>query len=140
MKRIVRPLSILLTLLLLVSLCACGGDKAAVYVSFDEVGKVVFSPGKGYTLLGWSASAMEVAEGVWCDGPLESIDGVGDIYEFNVVGNPGDQQEFTLYYCPEGKENEEAAEQSISAIVSLAEDGTVAFSWNDLPDGVLAMK
>lgn len=135
MKRIVRPLSILLTLLLLVSLCACGGDKAAVYVSFDQVGKVVFSAGRGYTLMGWNMTAVDYGNGALANGVLEPVDTFDGTYEFNVID--GDQQEFTLYYCPEGKEDEET---SITAIVTKGDGGTVSFEWENLPDGVLGMK
>lgn len=136
MKRIARPLSIFLSLLLLVSLCACSGEKAAVYVSFDQVGKVVFSAGSGYTLMGWNMAAMEEGDGVWADGPLSYNDEDGE-YTFTIIGNSGDQQEFTLYYCPEGKEDEE---QAITAIVTKGDGGAVSFEWQNLPDGVLATK
>lgn len=135
MKRIVRPLSIFLSLLLLVSLCACGGEKAAVYVSFDQVGKVVFSAGSGYTLMGWSMTAVDYDNGALADGVLEPVETFDGNYEFNVID--GDQQEFTLYYCPEGKEDEE---QAIVAIVTKGEGGAVSFEWQNLPDGVLATK
>lgn len=135
MKRIVRPLSIFLSLLLLVSLCACGGEKAAVHVSFDQVGKVIFSAGNGYDLTGWEMTAVDLGNDTLADGVLEPVETFDGNYEFNVID--GDQQEFTLYYCPEGKEDEE---QSITAIVNKAEDGTVTFAWQNLPDGVLATK
>lgn len=135
MKRPVRALSALLTLLLLFSLAACGGSKAAVYISFDQVGKVVFTAGNGYDLTGWEMTAVDLGNGTLADGVLEPVETFDDSYEFNVIG--GDQQEFTLYYCLEGKEDEE---QSITAIVNKAEDGTVTFAWQNLPDGVLATK
>lgn len=128
-------ITLLLCVAILLLTVACGGSKAAVYISFDQVGKVVFTAGNGYDLTGWEMTAVDYGNGALADGVLEPVETFDGSYEFNVIG--GDQQEFTLYYCLEGKEDEE---QSITAIVNKAEDGTVTFAWQNLPDGVLATK
>lgn len=128
-------ITLLLCVAILLLTVACGGEKAAVYYSYS-VGKVTFSAGNGYTLMGWNMTAVEEDEDTLADGPLSYNDEDGQ-YTFTVIGEPGDRQEFTLYYCPEGKEDEE---KSITAIVTKGDDGAVSFEWKNLPDGVLAMK